>query len=71
MKKATHKEIAEYVNKNVSTINGWRYRNPDLLEIVKLGAFCKKNGLDMEKIQKLVEMQEMISSANLYRKDEK
>lgn len=60
MKKMSLEEIGNSVNKSAQTINGWKYRNPELLEIVTIGAFCKKNDLDIEKIKKLVEVQEMI-----------
>lgn len=60
MKKMTLEEIGKSVNKSATTINGWKYRNPEMLEIVKLGAFCKKNDLDIEKITKLIELKEMI-----------
>ena len=61
MKKITYEDVSLYTNKKISTVKSWRSRNPDLLEIVKLGSLCKKNGLDIEKIQKLVEMQEAIA----------
>jgi hypothetical protein len=60
MKEATHKEISEYIGKSLNTVNGWTNKFPKLLAIVKLGAFCKKNNLNIEKIKKLVELQEMI-----------
>ena len=60
MKKMTLEEIGKSVNKSGITINGWKYRNPELLEAVTIGAFCKKNNLDIETIKKLVELQEMI-----------
>ena len=62
MKSVTNKEIANYLKKQVSTVNGWKSRNPELMELCKLGAFCKKNDLDIEKIKKLVEMKEMFGS---------
>jgi hypothetical protein len=60
IEKVTVKDIANYVNKNENTISGWNSKNPQLLELVKIGAFCKKNNLDIEKIKKLVELQELI-----------
>jgi hypothetical protein len=63
MEKVTNKEIADYLKKQVSTINGWTTRYPEMLELCKLGAFCKKNNLDIEKIKKLTELQEMIKGS--------
>ena len=59
MRYITNKEIANYLQKQVSTINGWKSRNPKLLELCKLGAFCKKNNLDIEQIKKLIELKEI------------
>ena len=61
--KMTLEEIGNYVNKAKGTINSWKYRNPELLECVTIGAFCKKNNLDIEKIKKLVELQELIQNS--------
>ncbi len=59
MKNITYKEIAKYLSKSEGTIKQWKINHPILLEFAKLGAFCKKNDLDIEKIKKLVEMKEM------------
>lgn len=60
MKKMTLEEIGKSVNKSGATINGWKYRNPELLEAVTIGVFCKKNNLDIDKLAKIIEIQEMI-----------
>ena len=60
--KVTNKEIAELIGKNEQTIKGWKSRFPELLELVRLGALCKVNNLDAEKIIKLSELQEVIKS---------
>jgi len=59
MKNITYKEIAEKLKKTEGTIKNWKKNHPVLLEYVKLGAFCKKNNLDIEQIKKLVELKEM------------
>ena len=64
MKKVTYKEIAEYINKSEQQIKWYKANNPELLELVKTGAFCKKNNLDIEKIKKLVAVQDMIKSSD-------
>jgi len=59
MKEVSHKDIATYVNKSINTINGWTNKFPELLELVKIGAFCKKNDLDITSIKKLAELKKM------------
>ena len=59
MENITNKDIAEYTDKSVNTINGWKNKFPKLLELVKIGAFCKKNNITIEKIKKCVELQEL------------
>jgi hypothetical protein len=61
--KITHGDIANYIGKSIDTINGWKKRQPKLLELVKLGMECKKHNLDVEKIQKIVEIQETIKNS--------
>jgi len=61
-RKVTNKEIAELIGKNEQTIKGWKSRFPELLELVRLGALCKVNNLDAEKVIKLSELQEVIKS---------
>ncbi len=63
MNKITNKDIAEYIGKGLDTVNGWKQKQPKLLEIVKIGAFCKKNDLDIDKIKKLVDIQEMVKGS--------
>ena len=60
MKKVTYKDIAEYVNKTEGTIKHWKRINPELLELTKTGAFCKKNNITIEHIKKCVELQELV-----------
>ena len=59
-KQLSYKEIGDYLGKSENTIKGWRQKFPVLLEFVKVGAFCKKYDLDVEKIEKLIELQEII-----------
>jgi hypothetical protein len=59
-KKVTNRMIAEYIGKSPDTVNGWKKRQPELLELAKLGMTCKQHELDVEKIQKLSEIQNII-----------
>ena len=60
MENITNKDIAQYVDKSLNTINGWKQKQPKLLEVVKLGTYCKKNDLSIEKIQQLIKLQSML-----------
>lgn len=59
-KQLSYKEIGDYLGKSENTIKGWKQKFPILLELVKIGVFCKNNDLDIKKINKLIELQEMI-----------
>lgn len=62
MKNITYKEIADSLGKTEGTIKNWKANHPTLLKYVKTGAFCEKNNLDIEKIKKLAEMQELLQN---------
>jgi len=62
MKKVTNSDIANYLNKQVSTINGWSSRHQELLELCKLGAICKKNDINQEQLSKMIEVKEVFDS---------
>ena len=59
MEKIINKDIANFLDKQVSTINGWASRNPRLLELCKIGAFCKKNNITIEMIKNCIELKEL------------
>jgi len=59
MKNIKYKEIAEITNKSVNTIRGWKIKFPELLEVVKLGAFCQKYNISLEQLKKCIEFQEI------------
>jgi len=56
MNDITYKELAKILNKSEATLKNWKQKFPVLLEYTKLGAFCKKNDLDIEKIKKIIEL---------------
>ena len=60
MNKIHYKEIAEYINKSEGTIKNWKKNHPELLELVKLGAFCKKNNITIEQVEKCIDLKESI-----------
>ena len=59
MKDTTYKELAEALNKSEATLKNWKQKFPVLLEYVKIGAFCKKNNITIEKLKKCAELQEL------------
>jgi len=61
MEEITYKELAENLNKSEATLKNWKQKFPILLEYVKIGAFCKKNNLDIEKIKSIIEFKEKMS----------
>ncbi len=63
MKDIIYKDIAESTQKSESAIKQWKKNNPELLEIATIGTFCRKNNLDIDKIKKLVEIQEMVKNS--------
>jgi len=60
MKNIQYKDIANYLGKSEGTVKNWKNSHPVLLEFCKIGAFCKENNLDINKIKKLVEVQEAV-----------
>ena len=56
MKEIIYKDIASYINKSEQTIKSYKKNNPELLSVLRVGAFCKKNDLDIEKIKKIIEL---------------
>ncbi len=64
MERITYKEIANALGKSEGTIKQWKINHPTLLEYVKIGAFCKKNGLDIDKIKKLVAIKDAVKNTD-------
>lgn len=60
MENITNGDISQYTGRSTNTVAGWSSKQPKMLEIIRLGALCKKNNLDEEKIAKLIELQEFI-----------
>jgi hypothetical protein len=64
MKNIQYKDIAEYTDKSLNTIKGWKVKFPKLLELVKTGAFCKKNNITIEDIKGCIKMKELAKDNN-------
>lgn len=61
MKKITNKDISNLIDKSVSTVAGWSTKQPKLLDVVKLGVFCKKNNITLEFLETCTKIQEITS----------
>ncbi len=64
MKNVTYNDIADFVKKDVTTVQNWKQKQPMLLDVVKIGSFCKKNGLDIDRIKKIIDLQEQIKGSS-------
>jgi hypothetical protein len=56
----TYKEIGEYCNKVESTMKQMKKNNPEQLELLKMGALCKKYNITIEDLKALNEMKEKL-----------
>lgn len=59
MEKITYRELADHLGKSENTIKGWKQKFPELLEVCKIGTFCKKNNITIDKIVKCKELQDL------------
>ena len=59
MKKLSNKDISNLTNKSVQTIAGWATKQPKLLEVVRLGSFCKVNNITLEFLETCTRIQEI------------
>ncbi|WP_320035279.1 hypothetical protein [Halarcobacter sp.] len=62
MIKPTYKDIGSMVGKTETTIKSWKGRNEELLQITRLGAICKANGITEEDLEALIQLKQSISS---------
>lgn len=60
----TYKEIADYTNKVESTMKQMKKNNPGQLELLKIGAICKKYNIDLQDLKAVFEMKKNIISNN-------
>lgn len=56
----TYKEIGNFCNKVESTIKQMKKNNPEQLELLKIGALCKKYNINIDDLKILVEMKEKL-----------
>ena len=56
----TYKEIADYTNKVESTMKQMKKNNPQQLELLEMGALCKKYNINIDDLKALNEMKEKL-----------
>lgn len=56
----TYKEIGEYSNKVESTIKQMKKNNPEQLELLKVGALCKKYNISLKDLEAIIKLKEDI-----------
>ena len=59
-----YKEIAEYIGRTEANIKYMKKQNPKQLEILTLGAICKKYNIDIKDLKALNDMKKNITSIN-------
>lgn len=59
-----YKEIAEYIGRTEANIKYMKKQNPKQLEVLTLGAICKKYNIDIKDLKALNDMKKNISSIN-------
>ncbi len=52
----TYKEIGEFCNKKEPTIKSMSKNNPQQLELLKIGAMCKKYNISINEIKLIYEL---------------
>ena len=57
----TYKEIGNFVNKKEPTLKSMHKNNPQQLEILKIGALCKKYNISIEDIKLLIELKNKLT----------
>lgn len=58
--KDINEQIAKIVGKSPLTVKDWKARQPELYHLASIGAYCIDNGLDREKIGKIIELRDAI-----------
>ena len=58
--KIIYKEIAEYTNKTEQGIKQMKTNNPEQLELLKIGALCKKYNISLKDLEAIIKLKEDI-----------
>jgi hypothetical protein len=68
MLKITYKDIATLIDKSEASIKGYKQSQPELLELLLLGARCKLNNISDEELELFVNLKKQIES-NIIKED--
>jgi hypothetical protein len=60
MIKITYKDIATLIDKSEASIKGYKQSQPELLELLLLGARCKLNNISIEELELFAEFKEKL-----------
>jgi hypothetical protein len=60
MIKITYKDIATLIDKSEASIKGYKQSQPELLELLLLGARCKLNNISVEELELFAEFKEKL-----------
>ena len=55
-----YKEIAEYIGRTEANIKYMKKQNPKQLELISIGAICKKYNIELKDLKALIQMKEGI-----------
>lgn len=58
----TYKEIADYTNKVESTMKQMKKNNPEQLELLKIGAICKKYKIENKDLEAIIQLKEKLQN---------
>lgn len=68
MIKIQYKDVAKLIHKSEITIKGYKQSQPELLELLLLGARCKLNNISDEELELFVNLKKQIES-NILKED--
>ncbi len=58
--KVTYEEIANFIGRTEANIKYMKKNNPEQLELLKIGAICKKYNIELKDLKALIQMKEEI-----------
>lgn len=62
MIKIQYKDVAKLIRKSEITIKGYKQSQPELLELLLLGARCKLNNISDDELELFVEFKEKLEN---------
>ena len=62
----TYNEIADFIGRTESNIKYMKKNNPNQLELLTIGAICKKYNIDLKDLKALIQIKEGIKWKKFY-----